>query len=111
MYIKNILKLLVILIFIIISACVPSNKTVRLDEIKSNFNCVEYNDGMRWKEIEGKLGEPDYTPIPTGKSLSGNTRIYRGKFIIFYTELKKIEVEGKTRYIEVVSKTEICDKK
>jgi hypothetical protein len=111
MHIKNLFKLLVILIFIIISACSPANKTVRIEEFKSSLNCTEYNDDMRWIEIEEKFGEPVYAPIPTGQSLSGNMRIYRGKCIIFYTDLKKIKVEGKTRYIEVVYKIEICNKK
>lgn len=111
MFTNNISRLSFILIFFIITACAASNKTVKLEEFKSNLNCIEYNNGMRWIEIESKFGEPDYTPIPTGNSLSENTRIYKGKCIIFYTGPNKIRVEGKTRYEEVITKIEICDNK
>lgn len=66
---------------------------------------------MQWRDIEDKFGEPDFTPIPTGNSLSQNIRIYKNKFVIVHTELKKMKVNEKIRYLEIVDKLEICCQK
>lgn len=103
--------LMVAIIAFGLSACALSTKTRTLEEIRSNLNCVVCKEGMKWKSIQEEFGEPDYAPRPTEGKLSQNTRIYRDRFIIFYTELKKTKVDGKTRFEEVVTKLEICEKR
>jgi hypothetical protein len=93
------------------SACSLSNQSVTLDEIKSDLKCVTYEDGLRWQIIKEELGEPDFAPLPSGESLSKNTRVYEDKIVIFHTELNKIKVNGKTRYEEIISRVEICKEK
>jgi hypothetical protein len=66
---------------------------------------------VKWKEVEENFGEPDYAPLPSGESLSENSRVYRDKIIIFYTDRKRIKADGKTRYEEVITNLEICGKK
>jgi hypothetical protein len=94
-----------------LSACSLSNESISLDEIKSDLNCFAYEDGVRWKIIKAAFGEPDFAPLPSGESLSRNTRVYEDKVVIFHTELNKIKVNGKTRYEEVISSVEICKQK
>jgi hypothetical protein len=84
---------------------------VSLEEIRSDLNCFSYEDGLRWQIIKEELGEPDFAPLPSGESLSKNTRVYEDKVVIFHTELNKIRVNGKTRYEEIISSVEICEKK
>ena len=91
--------------------CAVPDKTVKLQEFKAHLDCLVYEGETQWKDIEGLFGEPDRTPLPTGESLSRNTRIYENKVIIFHTERKKIKVEGNVRYEEVVTKVEICKRK
>lgn len=107
--INTYLMLLTLLFFF--SACSLSNESVFLDEIKSDLNCFAYEDGLRWQIIKDALGEPDFTPLPSGESLSKNTRVYQDKVVIFHTELSKIKVNEKTRYEEIISRVEICTQK
>lgn len=91
-----------------ICACAVPTKTTTLEEIKPGLNCLVYGEGIEWKAIEEKLGEPDYAPIPTGQKLGQNIRIYTDKTIMFHTELKRRKVDGKIRYEEIITKLEIC---
>ncbi|MGD8371514.1 MAG: hypothetical protein PVH57_13155 [Syntrophobacterales bacterium] len=108
-FINKYLMLLTLLFFF--SACSLSNESLSLDEIKSDLNCFTYEDGMRWQIIKEEFGEPDLAPLPSGKGLSRNTRVYEDKVVIFHTELNKIKVDGKTRYEEIISRVEICKHK
>ncbi len=98
-------------IFLIASSCSLSHQAVTVEDIKSGKVCFAYEEYVKWKEIEEKFGEPDHAPVPSGESLSENSRVYRDKIIIFYTDRKKTKIDGKTRYEEVITKLEICDKK
>jgi hypothetical protein len=67
---------------------------------------------MKWEVVQEIFGIPDFAPKPlAGEKLSENARVYKGKTIIFYTELRKISVGEKIRYEEVVTKLEICSEK
>lgn len=103
--------LLLLAITLIFSSCSLSHGTVNLEDIKSGQSCFIYEEGMNWKDLEKKFGEPDYSPLPSAEKLSQNSRVYRINFVIFYSDLKKIKVDGKTRYEEVITKLEICDEK
>ena len=103
--------LLPLTIILIFASCSLSPKTVNLEDIKSGQVCFIYEEGMKWKDVEENFGEPDYSPVPSGERLSQNSRVYRSKFVVFYTDLKKIKVNSKTRYEEVITKLEICEKK
>ncbi len=91
-----------------LSACAVPTKTTTLEESKAGLDCLVYKERIRWKDVQERFGEPDYAPIPTREKLSQNIRIYTGKTIIFYTELKRTKVDGKIRYEEVITKLEIC---
>lgn len=104
-------SLIILSLLLLLSACSLSNRAESLDEIKSELNCFVYEDGMRWKIIKTAFDEPDFAPLPSGESLSKNTRGYEGKVVIFHTELNKIKVNGKTRYEEIISRVEICKEK
>jgi len=104
-------SLIILSLFLLLSACSLSNKTASLDEIKSELNCFVYEDGVRWKVIKTAFGDPDFAPLPSGEILSKNTRVYQDKVVIFHTELNKIKVNGKTRYEEIISRVEICTQK
>jgi hypothetical protein len=94
-----------------LSTCASFTKTKTLEEIKSSLNCVTYQEGMKWQVVQEKFGKPDFTPIPTAEKLSQNTRIYKDKTIIFYTEIRKTIVHEKPRYEEVITMLEICETK
>jgi hypothetical protein len=108
---RNEIVFKVVILFIVtfgMCACAAPTKTTTLEEIKIGFNCHVYREGMEWKAIEEKFGEPDYAPIPTGQKLSQNIRIYTELIIMFHTELKRKVVDGKIRYEEVITTVEIC---
>jgi len=93
-------------------SCALTTETRTLDDIKAELNCVEYTHGMQWKAIQEKFGNPDVAAMPSaGRKLSQNARIYRGKTVIFHTELRRVEAEQRVRYEEVIIKLEICDAK
>ena len=98
----------VIICIFLFGACTLPNKSVKYEAFKSDKKCVEYEPGMQWQDIEDKFCEQEITPIPAGNSLDQNIRIYEEKFVIFHTELKKIKINEKTRYLEIVNKLEIC---
>lgn len=99
--------LFIFLVLIVLSGCF-SNKTVKWDEYRAGLRCFTYEPQMWWKDIKETFGEADRYPIPTGESLEKNTRIYEDSVVIFHIDRKKISVDGKIRYEEVVKKVEIC---
>lgn len=103
--------LFVYLVLTVLSGCAGLDKTVNLEEYKADRDCFVYEGEMAWKDVEEAFGEPDQLPLPSGESLSKNARIYENKILIFYTEQKRIKIQGKIRYPEVVTKLEICTKK
>lgn len=103
--------LVVSIVLVVLSGCAGLNKTVKLEEYKADHDCFVYEGEMVWKDVEEAFGEPDRFPLPSAESLSKNTRIYEDKILIFYTEQKRIKIQGKIRYPEVVTKLEICTKK
>ena len=93
-------------------AILPHADPKTLEEAKSGLACVEYKDNLTWQEVEKRLGEPDEFPLPPpGEDLSKNTRIYKDKNVIFYTERHEIQEGEKIRFQEVITKIEVCGKK
>ena len=93
-----------------------SHKDRTIQKIKSDLTCIELKtncdqDNPDWMEIEKVLGEADEYPPDYDGEHNKNTRVYHGKDIIFYVESKKIEIDGKTRFHEVITKVEICKHK
>jgi len=101
----------VFIVLTVLSGCAGLDKTVNVEEYKADCECLVYPGEMVWKDVEDALGEPDQFPLPSGERLSKNTRIYENKILIFYTEPKRIKIQGKIRFLEVVTKVEICTKK
>lgn len=109
---KHRFMLLSMVLILVLSSfsCALPDKTIK--EVKWRLNCVEYKEGMKWEVVQENFGVPDVAPIPlAGEKLSENARVYKGKTVIFYTELKKISVGEKIRFEEVVTKLEICSEK
>jgi hypothetical protein len=100
---------IIVIFALALTTCTPFSKPRTLDEIKSDLDCIVYTEGMKWQAVEEKFGKPDFSPIPAGAKLSQNTRIYKGKTLIFYTGLKKTIVDGKIRYEEIITRLEICE--
>ena len=108
------MKRYVILFIIIIglSSCTTLQQPKTLSQIKSEFDCIQYKEGMSWNQVSQVMSPPDIAPIPEpGTDLSKNTRIYKDKIIIFYIEMKEVKEEGKVRFQEVVTNIEFCKKK
>lgn len=101
-----------LILAIVLASCAHTIQSGKLDEVKAGLNCIEYKEGIAWMEIKEKMGAPDIVPMPEpGTDLSKNTRIYKDKIIIFYTERQEVEEGGKVRFKEIASKIEICKEK
>jgi len=80
-----------------------------LGQVKADLNCIEYIKGIDWKQISEKFGTPDIAPLPEpGTDLKENTRLYKDKIIIFYTEIQEVKEGDSIRFHEVVTKIEVC---
>ena len=99
-------------IAIILTSCAALQKHQTLDQVRTDLDCIEYKEGIDWKEIHEKFGNPDITPLPEpGADLSSNTRVYKNKIIIFYIEKRKVQEGENVRFQEAVTKIEVCKKK
>lgn len=94
------------------TSCISLQNRQTLSDLKADLDCIPYREGLEWKHVAGKFGTPSITPIPeAGTDLSKNTRGYKGKTILFFTERKEVSEDGKTRFHEVVTAIEICKPK
>jgi hypothetical protein len=102
----------ILIITVVLSSCAIMQSPQTLAQVKENSPCLEYSKGMAWGDVSGKIGPPDVTPLPEpGRSLSKNSRVYHNMTVIFYTETQEVKEGEKTRFKEVVSKIEICQKR
>ncbi len=100
------------IIVMVLSSCTTFQEPTTLGRVKSSLNCTTYKEGTSWSEVSKVMGPPDIAPIPeTGTDLTKNTRIYKDRIIIFYTEMKEVVEEGKVRFKEVVTSMEFCKRK
>jgi len=107
---RNSISLFVIVVAL--SSCTTFQSPKTLDKVKAGLDCIEYNEGIGWKQIYEKFGTPDIAPIPQpGQDLSKNARVYEDKIIIFYTERQEVKEGEKIRFNEVVTKIEVCKEK
>lgn len=97
---------------IFLTSCATIQKPKTLDQVRADLDCIEYKEGIDWKQIPQKIGSPDIAPLPEpGTDLSSNTRVYENKIIIFYIERQEVKEEGKVRFQEAVTKIEVCKEK
>jgi hypothetical protein len=102
--------IVLLLAFSLMSCVSPNSQT--LTELKMNLKCIEMQNGLLWADISREFGTADILPLPeAGTNLGKNARGYRDEIVIFYTDLKEVKEGEKTRFNEVVYKTEICRKK
>jgi len=100
-----------LMVFSLLS-CAGLEKPRSLTELKADLKCIEIQNGLKWADVSGEFGTPDILPLPEeGTNLGKNARGYRNEIVIFYTELKEVKEGEKTRFHEVVYKTEVCRKK
>ncbi|MEW6584512.1 MAG: hypothetical protein AB1442_02755 [Nitrospirota bacterium] len=97
---------------IFLASCSFIQKPDTLEGVKADLICIEYKEGSDWKVISKTFGAPDIHPIPQPSSnLSANTRGYKDKILLFFTERKEVTEGDKIRFREVVTKVELCRKK
>lgn len=102
----------VLLGVILLTSCATFQEPKTLSHIKTNLDCIEYKEGINWGQISGRFGTPDVAPLPEpGTDLSRNTRIYKDKVIIFYTERQEVKEGERVRFHEAISKIELCKEK
>ncbi|MDP2753225.1 MAG: hypothetical protein Q8P40_02410 [Nitrospirota bacterium] len=102
---------IVLLGVILLTSCATFQEQT-LSQVKANLDCIEYKEGINWGQISGRFGTPDVAPLPEpGMDLSRNTRIYKDKVIIFYTERQEVKEGERVRFHEVISKIELCKEK
>ena len=100
---------LIIFMAIVPLSCNAFQNNITISQVKQNLNCLEFREGIQWKEAVAKIGEPDIAPFPEpGTDLSVNTRVYNNITIIFHTKRQEFKEEGKTRFMEVVDRIEVC---
>lgn len=100
------------IIVITLTSCTTLQKPKTLDQVKAGLDCIEYKEGMDWKQISDKFGTPPITPLPEpGTNLSKNARGYKDMTIIFYTDTQEVKEGEKVRFHEVVNKIEVCNEK
>lgn len=103
---------LIVLMTFPLMGCATLGNQITLTELKTDLTCIELQNELKWADISREFGTPEILPLPEkGMSLGKNARGYRDEIVIYYTELKEVKEDGKTRFIEVVYKTEICRKK
>ncbi|KPK91626.1 MAG: hypothetical protein AMJ94_06885 [Deltaproteobacteria bacterium SM23_61] len=103
---------ILVLLVILTASCAYLKGPKTLDQEKAQLVCVQFKKGIPWAQISDKFGEPDSVPLPqSGSDLGRNTRIYKSKIIIFYTDLQEIKENEKIRFREAVINIEICNKK
>jgi hypothetical protein len=106
------LSVIFLAIAVVLTSCTYFQLPNTLDRAKADLECIKCDEGIRWAEISEKFGSPDVTPMPEpGTRLARNARLYKGKTIIFYTELQEVKEGEKIRFREVVTSIEVCKKK
>jgi len=96
---------------VMLTACAAQQIQQTLGQAKTGLVCIEYKDGIVWKQASDAFGVP-IAPLPEpGTELTRNARIYKDRVVIFYTDKQEVTEEGKTRFKEVVKKVEICKEK
>jgi len=89
-------------------SCTGLSSARSLEEVKASLDCVTYSDDLQWEQIAKPFGRADETPIPVPGSLFGNTRVYKDKIVIFYVDSKEMIEAGRSKFVEVVKRIEVC---
>jgi hypothetical protein len=101
-----------LLLIIGLASCAHIQEPNTLTEVKENWDCLRYENGIGWKQVTSILQEPDITPLPEpGTDLSRNVRVFTGKVVIFYLERREVQEGGKTRFQEIVTDLDLCKRK
>jgi hypothetical protein len=66
---------------------------------------------MPWEQVKRSLGREDETPIPGPGSLFTNARIYTDKVLIFHVDTMEITEAGRSKFVEIVKKIDLCKEK
>lgn len=96
---------------LLIPACASLSSQKTLEEVKSKLDCVAYSDEMPWEQVKTSLGPEDEAPIPGPGSLFKNARVYTDKVLILHVDTKEITEAGRSKFVEVVKKIDLCKEK
>jgi hypothetical protein len=102
---------LTILFLLSAASCAVLSSAKTLEEVKARLDCVEVSDEVKWEEVQKLFGRPDETPTPPPGSLFRNIRVYKDKAVLFYVDTKETVQAGRSTFIEVVKKVEVCKEK
>ena len=103
---------ILLLLAILPTSCAYFQSPKTLDEEKAHLDCIKFEKGIPWAQISDKFGEPDSALLPEpSPSLARNTRVYKSKTLILYTDLQEVKEGDKIRFREAVTDIEICKKK
>ena len=100
--------LLLLVCFFCLSACCPFKQAATVSDLKARYECLEISENMEWKTVQDAFKDPDETPRPDAQSLHKNLRAYHDRIVIFHTDLKESEIDGKRVFREVVTRVEVC---
>lgn len=94
---------------VFVTSCAHVQSTKPLEQVKADLDCVRWEKDIQYKQISEIFGSPDIAPLPEpGTGLGRNTRVYKNKTIIFYTELRELKEGEKIRFHEVATGVEVC---
>lgn len=92
-------------------SCTTLSSARSIEEVKAGLSCVDDSGDLRWEQVEKQLGRPDEAPIPAPGSLFRNARVYKDKVVIFHVDTKETVQAGRSTFVEVVKKIEVCKEK
>jgi hypothetical protein len=96
---------------LLIPSCASVTSQRTLEDVKSQLDCVAYSDEMPWEQVKTSLGREDEAPIPGPGTLFTNARVYTDKVLIFHVDTKEITEAGRSKFVEVVKKIDLCKEK
>lgn len=100
---------IILLMSVFVTSCAYVQSPKPLEQVKVDLDCIKWEKDIEYKQISEKFGPPDIAPLPeVGTSLGRNTRVYKNKTVIFYTELQEFKEGEKVRFHEVVTVIEVC---
>jgi hypothetical protein len=95
----------------LIPSCASLTSQRTLEEVTAKLDCVTFSDELPWEQVKASLGREDEAPMPGPGSLSKNARVYKDKVLILHVDTKETTVAGRSMFVEVVKKIELCKEK
>jgi hypothetical protein len=96
----------------LLASCAMHQGPQTLGDVKGGLECISFKEDILWDDVFKKFGDPNIASLPEpGSDLGKNSRVYKNSVVIFYVDAREVNMEGKTRFKEVVKMVEVCTKK